>query len=168
LISAAIAVGISGVIALAAIAGMSVYTSGKVNNEVAALNEIKNNVVKLGATTWGPFTTTNASLAQLIAMNVFPASMVSGASVVHSFGGGVSTGIAALNAAGDGIVVNYGGITRDACIDLVKKSEGFSAFTQVNTVTVRAAGQAVNVATLTGNTACGAGDNNTISFSIMR
>lgn len=155
----------------ALIYGPRYFTKTKVQNEVAALSDLRSNIVSYGSRV-GLFTSTNASLVALVAQNFFPASMVSGTAaapvVTNQWGGAITVGIGTIVTAGDSIVVTETGIPATACTEFGTSIDSVSSVIVINGTTTKASGGVTNPGTV--GTSCGgaAGDDNTIAMTLAK
>lgn len=171
LVTAAISLGVIGIITLGAMQGFDMYEEAKVSNDVQELSDLKSRTVKYGQSVGGNFTTTNAALSTLAGLNFWDPKRVTGAgastAVSNQWGGTVTTAPGTTNAAGDSIDYTYTGYTSSACRLIATGIDGIVTKITIGGTVVKAVNQPVNSATV--GTQCTAANNNaTVVFTIKK
>lgn len=171
LVTAAISLGVMGIITLGAMKGFSMYEEAKVSNEVQELADLKTTTVRYGQSIGTNFTTTTVAVATLAGWNFWDAKKVAGTgagtTVSNQWGGTVSTAVGTAKNAGDAIDFTYTGYPSTACRLVATQVDGIASKITIGGTEVKAVGAPVNGATV--GTQCDAADDNaTIVYTIAK
>ena len=164
-----IAIGVGLVLLIGALAGLNYFTKAKVHNEVAAITDLKSNIVNYGAKK-GQFTAANTTMAILVGQNFWPDSAVTPAAaaggaptVNNQWGGTIVCAPNALVNAGDSMLCTYTGVPAKACQELGTSLDDAAATVTINAVVTKAQAAQTNSALVAANCGGAAGDNNTMA-----
>lgn len=171
LVTAAITLGVMGIITLGAMKGFDKYAEAKVSNEIQELADLKSATVKYGQSLGSNFTNTNVAIATLAGLDFWEQKKVSGTGagtvVSNQWGGTVTTSVGTAKNAGDAIDYTYTGYTGTACRMVATQVDGIAAKVTIGGTVVKAVGSPVNGGSV-GTQCAAANDNATIVYTIAK
>ena len=159
------------ILLLGALGGYQYIGQAKVNNEISMLSDLKAATVRYGQFA-GTFTSTNVTTPTLASLNFFASSGMavkgvgSTTAVSNQWGGTVVPAFGTSVSAGDAIEYTFNGVSTYACKELATKVDNIASKVTINLTPTKLAGTATD-SSLVG-TACAAGDNNTMVYTIAR
>lgn len=156
-------------IVIGAVVVLNVVGSGRqtslVDRETKALSAAKTRIAAIyaGRPNYASISTTN-----LINAQAFPANTISGTTVSNVWGGTLAVAAANVGSGtNNGYTLTYTNVPQAGCNDFVSANDAAAVISTVNGVTTKALGAALDLTTLSGATACGAGDANTVVLTAI-